>query len=285
MDNLKTLTFDSLIRRMWARRWVCAVLGIAIVGGGAAFALLSEKIYRAEALVAPNRDAGSQSGMESMLGSLGSIASVAGILGSEETLKDEAIATLRSRAFLQGFIESEGILPQLYADKWDVTKRSWKPGLERKPTAARAWSMFRDKALRIEPVRGTALYKISVEWSDTKLPSVWLGALIQKLNEEMRGRQMREASAVLEFLKNQVERTDTIEVRAALFRLAETQLRRSAMASVREDYAFRIIDPPFPSEQDQFVRPQRVLIMALSLLLAGAVITLVAAFSPRRAAD
>jgi hypothetical protein len=285
MENLKTLTFDGLVQRMWARRWVCAALSFAIVGGGVAIAFLPEKVYRAEALIAPNRDVGSQSGMESMLGSLGSFASVAGIIGSEETLTDEAIATLRSRAFLQGFIESKALLPQLYAKQWDAATRDWKPGIKRKPTAARAWSMFRDKVLRIEEVRGTGLYKVSVEWPDTKLPSVWLGALIRNLNEVMRGRQMREASAVLEFLKHQVERTDTIEVRAALFRLAETQLRRSAMANVREDYAFRIIDPPFPSEPDEFVRPRRVIIIALSLLLAGASITLVAAFSLRRAAD
>jgi hypothetical protein len=144
--------------------------------------------------------------------------------------------------------------------------------------------MFRDKVLRIDEVRGTGLYKVSVEWADPKLPSVWLGALIRRLNEEMRGRQMREANAVLEFLKRQVERTDTVEVRAALFRLAETQLRRAAMANVREDYAFRVIDPPFPSERDEFVRPRRVIILALSLVLAGTLAVLVAAFAPRRAA-
>jgi hypothetical protein len=285
MDSLKTLTFGSLMQRMWARRWLCTALGIAIVGAGVAIAYLSEKVYRAEAVVAPNRDANSQSGMESMLGSLGSFASVAGLMGSDETLTEEAIATLRSRAFLQGFIESQALLPQLYPEQWDAAKRTWKPDVERKPSAGRAWQMFRDKILRIEELRGTGLYKISVEWPDTKLPSVWLGALIRKLNEEMRGRQMREANAVLEFLKRQVERTDTIEVRAALFRLAETQLRRSAMANVREDYVFRVIDPPFPSELDQFVRPRRVIILALSLLLAGAIITLVAAVSPQRAAD
>jgi uncharacterized protein involved in exopolysaccharide biosynthesis len=282
MDRLKTLTFGSLMQRMWARRWLCAALSFAILGGGAAIAFLPQKVYRAEALLAPNRDVGSQSGMESMLGSLGSIASVAGIIGSEETLTDEAIATLRSRAFLQGFIESESLLPKLYAEYWDAANRDWKPTIKRKPTAARAWSMFRDKVLRIEEVRGTGLYEISVEWPDPQLPSVWLGALIRRLNDEMRGRQMREANAVLEFLKRQVEHTDTIEVRAALFRLAETQLRRSAMANVREDYAFRIIDPPFPSEQDQFVRPRRVIIIALSLVLAGAMTVLVAAFAPRR---
>src|SRR3954471_17526629 len=113
MDRLKTLTFGSLMQRMWARRWLCAALSFAILGGGAAIAFLPQKVYRAEALLAPNRDVGSQSGMESMLGSLGSIASVAGIIGSEETLTDEAIATLRSRAFLQGFIESESLLPKL----------------------------------------------------------------------------------------------------------------------------------------------------------------------------
>lgn len=282
MDNSEKLTIGSLMNGFWAWRWLIVALSVAVVGGAVAYAFLATPVYRAESVLAPNRDADSQFGTESMLGSLGSMASFAGLLGSGESLTDEAIATLRSRAFLQKFIESENLLPHLYAKDWDAANRDWKPGLKRRPTATRAWEMFRDKVLRIEEMRGSGLYEISVEWPDPKMPSAWLAKLIGKLNEEMRARQLKESNAVLEFLKKQVERTDTVEVRAALFRLAETQLRRAAVANVRQDYAFRIIDPPFPSEKDQFVRPRRVIIIALSIVLAGALAVLVAAFAPRR---
>ena len=127
--------------------------------------------------------------------------------------------------------------------------------------------MLRDDVIKIEEVRGQELHEVSVEWEDPKLPAIWLDALIKRLNQEMRTREMSEANDVLQYLKTQVEQTATVEIRAALFRLSETQLRRAALASVRQDYAFRVLDPAFPSEPDQFVRPRRVIVIALSIIL------------------
>ena len=281
-SHVRQLTFDELVWRVSERRWLCIVLAGLVITGGVLFAFFAEKVYRAEILLAPNREVASELGASSMLGSLGSIASVAGLVDSGESVTDEALATLRSRAFLQKFIEDEKLLPVLYAKDWDAAKLAWKPTVKKIPTAGRAWMKFRDDVLRIEEVRGSGLYKVTVEWPDETMPSIWLANLITRLNQEMRARQMKEANGVLEFLKTQVERTDTVEIRAALFRLAETQLRRAAMANVRQDYAFRVIDPPFPSESDQFVSPRRVIIIALSLILGCAFAILVAVIAPMR---
>jgi uncharacterized protein involved in exopolysaccharide biosynthesis len=264
-DDARLLTFDSLVRAVLARRWLFAAVVIAVTALGVVYAIFATKIYRAETLLAPNRDVASELRGDSMLGSLGSIASFSGLLDSGQSITNEALATLRSRAFLQKFIEEEGLLPVLYANDWDPAKRAWKPTVEEVPTVARAWKRFRDKIMRIEEIRGKDLYEVSIEWRDPKLPAIWLEALIRRLNTEMRARQMKEATAVLAFLEKHVQNTDTVEIRAALFRLTESQLRRVALADVRPDYAFRVIDPPFISQPDDFVRPSRVIVIALSL--------------------
>jgi hypothetical protein len=204
------------------------------------------------------------------------------LLEPGEALTNEALATLRSRAFLEKFIQEENLLPVLYWKDWDPARRDWNPNLKKVPTLSRAWKKFRDDVLRIEEVRGKGLYIVSVEWTDRKVPAAWLDKLINRLNRVMRDREMMEAQGVLKYLRTQVEQTDSVEIRSSLFKLTESQLRRGAMASVREDYAFRVIDPPFISDADQFVYPRRVFIVALSILL-GAVLAIVAAMiAPRR---
>jgi uncharacterized protein involved in exopolysaccharide biosynthesis len=42
------------------------------------------------------------------------------------------------------------------------------------------------------------------------------------------------------------------------------------MASVRKDYAFRVIDPAVAADSDQFVRPQRALLIVLGVLFGAA---------------
>ena len=282
--EVRQLTFSSIVSRLSARRWLCAGIAFVFVLGGVLLAYLSPKVYRAEALLAPNHDAATEAGGASMLGSLGSIASLSGILGQGETITGEAIATLRSRAFLQKFIEDEHLLPELYKKHWDSKQGKWNPDVVIIPTAARAWKRLRDDVLRIEEMRGKDLYEVSVEWGDPKLPAVWLDTLIKRLNQEMRAREMKEANDVLQFLKTQVEETATVEIRSALFRLSESQLRRAAMASVRQDYAFRVLDPPFPSDRDQFVRPRRVILIALSIILGFAAALVAAVVAPDRKA-
>jgi uncharacterized protein involved in exopolysaccharide biosynthesis len=281
-DDDRKLTLKSLGQRLSARRGLFLGVIFVFVSGGALFAYLSPKVYRAEALLAPNHDVSSELGGTSMLGSLGSFASLSGLLNPAQTMTGEAVATLRSRAFLQKFIEDENLLPELYKKQWDPVSRNWKPGLAKVPTAARAWTRFRDDVLKIEELRGKDLYEVSVEWGDPKLPAVWLDALIQRLNREMRTREMKEANDVLLYLRTQVEETATVEIRAALFRLTEAQLRRAAMANVRQDFAFRVLDPPFPSEVDQFVRPRRVILIALSIILGFAAALVAVVLAPNK---
>jgi uncharacterized protein involved in exopolysaccharide biosynthesis len=44
-------------------------------------------------------------------------------------------------------------------------------------------------------------------------------------------------------------------------------LRRAALANVREQYALRVVDPPYIPNENTFVRPQRLLEPLAGLLL------------------
>jgi LPS O-antigen subunit length determinant protein (WzzB/FepE family) len=78
----------------------------------------------------------------------------------------------------------------------------------------------------------------------------------------LRGRATQEATSSLEFLDRELAKASTVEIRSAMFQLVEAQKKQQMLATVREDYIFRIIDPAVAADQDRFVKPKRALIAA-----------------------
>jgi uncharacterized protein involved in exopolysaccharide biosynthesis len=54
-SEVRKLTFEEVARMVKARRWWCALIMSVEVAAGVLFAYLSPKVYKAEALLAPNR--------------------------------------------------------------------------------------------------------------------------------------------------------------------------------------------------------------------------------------
>ena len=85
----------------------------ACIAGGAAVGLLvfvlSTPVYRAEAKVLPTDHTYGQS---QDLGALGSLAGIVGVgVGGAESARYEAIEIMRSKSFLQSFINDNKLLP------------------------------------------------------------------------------------------------------------------------------------------------------------------------------
>ena len=77
---------------------------------------------------------------------------------------------------------------------------------------------------------------------------------------------MRETRASLAFLENEAAKRSEVELRQAVYELIKSQKRQEMLVSVREDYAFQIIDEAKPSDRKNFVRPRRALMPAVGTL-------------------
>jgi LPS O-antigen subunit length determinant protein (WzzB/FepE family) len=88
----------------------------------------------------------------------------------------------------------------------------------------------------------------------------------------MRRSVIDESDRTLGYLQREIAKTDVVEMRVALYRLMESHQRNKIAAAVREDYAFKIVDPPMPPDLRNPVFPIRGLFAALGLL-AGALAT------------
>jgi uncharacterized protein involved in exopolysaccharide biosynthesis len=260
-DAAMSAIMAAVQRQRW---WHIAIVCLAIAGG-LFIALTSPKMYRAEVLMVPAADDSGQ--LLATAGRLASLAGLGGILpGSGSGKADEAIATLESGEFTRSFITDRKLLPILFRDDWDSQSHTWRGKPPRDaPTLGDAVRRFA-KLRRVEKDARNGLITLSIDWRDPALAADWANDLVRRLNEDMRTRAITEAKQSLEFLQRELDRTQTVKARDAMYSLIEANLNKITLATVRPEYAVRVIDRAVPPDPTQRVAPHRVLILAMALV-------------------
>lgn len=179
---------------------------------------------------------------------------LAGLIGfapaGQITRKDESIAILKSRKFLYSFINDLDIVREIYGDE---DERPWRPPFwpRSEPTAADAYELLLSDVLSISEKRATGIIEISIRWSDPNLTAGWGRELIHRLNFEMQTRARDRATREIRFLQDELNKTESVQVRQAILKLVESQMKALMLANVSEDFALRVIDPPIPPDPDK----------------------------------
>jgi uncharacterized protein involved in exopolysaccharide biosynthesis len=231
-----------------------------------AYAILKTPVYRSDLVVLPSEGIAANE-FGALPAGLSGIAALAG-LRSSDAGPVKALATLESGAFLERFIQSNGLMPHLYADLWDSQTDTWSDDVDRVeiPTLSQASQLFKECCLSISENTTNGLITISVEWRDPEFAALWANKLIADLNAELQIREINEAESMIAFLQQELEKTNIVGLQQAIFGLIEQQVQRKTFARVRSDFAYQIIDPAVSSEPRDYVRPNRPIILATGLL-------------------
>jgi len=267
------LSLVDLWNIVWKRKWTWLTFGPLFAVAGIFHALSQPILYKAEAKLAPNTEEQSGGGLAALAGQFGGLASLAGVnlaggAGSTET----AIATLKSRAFLSQFITKDRNLIALFPEEWDEQSKSWTVAKERRtedkrPTDQEAYDKFSKGVFAVSQDKKTGMVNVSVELQDPELAAAWANDLIMELNEHLRSQAQVEAQGNLEFLNEQLEQTNVIGIRDALYGLIESQTKNAMLANAKRDFAFKVLDPAVAPEVRS--KPRRSLIVIASGLLGG----------------
>jgi uncharacterized protein involved in exopolysaccharide biosynthesis len=262
---------DLDIAQIWmtlrrARYWI---LGSALLGGvaAAALAFALPTYYTAETvLLVSSNDSGNR------LQDLAGIASRVGLGGlvadSGTDRKVEAIATLQSRVLTEKYIADNNLMPILFADRWDVQGGKWRGDAADWPTTWGATELFRTRIRAIAEDRRNGLVTLSIRWTDRTAAAKWANELVQQANSYLQQSALARSARNLDYLKAELQKGNTIEVRQSINNLIETEINRSMLARGNDQYAFRIIDPAVVPEQSPLKR-QLMLIASGFLLAAG----------------
>ena len=151
------------------------------------------------------------------------------------------------------------------------------------PTLWDANKLFANKIRTVEQDGATGLVTLSIEWKDPEQAAHWASELVSRTNERMRNRAISSAEKNLAYLKRQLEQNSIAEIRTAIYKLIESELKSSMLAQGDEEYAFRVLDPAVVPQEP--VRPQKKVIVLLGLVLGfmlSSFAVMVVGFSRRR---
>lgn len=270
------LSVQSLVAAALNRWRLVAVITVVFSVAAVAAALMMRPVYRSEVVVMPVAD-DAMGGLGGLAGQFGGLAALAGISVGKTNMRDEALGVLRSRALVAKFIERRDLLPVLFEKKWDAGRKQWRSDVTRVPTMGDALHKFDNSILQVREDLKTGLITVRVDWYDRAAAADWANGLVALANDELRARTITDASAALAVLQKEIARAESLELRTAIARLMESQLRARTLASVRREYMFRVVDPAIVADPDKRVRPTRALI-AIAGFLSGLLIGVVVAF-------
>ena len=226
-------------------------------------ALVATPIYRADVLLASAGNEGDNLGR--LASQFGNIASIAGINlpGGSEDKSATYLAILTSRNFIEQYAVNRQMRPILFQDMWDNARNAWINDVE--PTAWQTYQYVNENVTSVMTDRRTGLTTFSVFWSDPVVAAQWANNMIKDLNNHIRQQAIEETESSIFFLEQQLEGTSQVNAQNVIYNLIEEQTKNIMLANVREEYAFKIIDPAIVPEIR--VRPARRKIAIMGLLV------------------
>lgn len=277
--------FWNLLESLWREKVIifsitvfCSVLSIF-------YALKLPDIYKTQVILAP-ADVKQSSGLSALSGQFGGLASLAGInMNSSGSNAKLALEIIKSRKFINDFVEKHNILIDLFAaESWNVMGNSiiydaelydtqlqkWvrevQPPKKAIPSLQEAYEKFIEIMQVIEN-QDTGIVTISVEHVSPYIAREWVEWIVQDINQTMKIRDVKEAVKSKKFLTEQLKQTRVADMRSILYKLIEEQSKTIMFAEVRDEYVFKTIDPALVPEKKS--GPKRALICVLGAFLGA----------------
>lgn len=246
--------------RITAITALCAVISIIV-------SFLITPVYKAEILLLPVLDDRNGTATSVLSSQLGGLASLAGLnVGGGGAGKDEAIAILQSRVLIDLYVKENALLPVLFASDWDENAGQWKSrSRDDIPTLWDAYKLIEKRVRQVNVDKRTGLVTLTIEWKDPELAARWAQGLVNRANAYLRAKAVESAENNLAYLQEQGRQAASIELQQAIYRLMETEIKKSMLANASEEYAFKVVDPPVVPEEKE--SPKRLRITVIGALV------------------
>lgn len=284
-DEINLLDYWRVI---WGGKILLLLIVIVSSFTTAFVSLRMPNIYQATATITiVNQGAGGLPSLTQQLGGL------AGISLPNPPLSSEIISLLKSNILREKIIEKYNLLTILFSEQWDEEKKTWKKGersilnLEfplqkltraiapgnpkdamKKNDAPHIWDGLRRLSSIVKVnnnVRENSI-TISVEFPDQVMAAKMANYFLTTLNDYMTGEAKRVARINMKYLEQQVDKTADPFIKQKIYALIAQQIETSMMAEVKENFAFKMIDPP--KEPDQKIKPNRASMVMLSFVVS-----------------
>ena len=266
MDNLNDknneIDIIELISIIWSKKHILVLFFIASSVISVTYALsLSNKYQSSVIMIAADNNS-----MDSALSQYGGLASLAGVsIPQMESNNNAAIGleVLKSKQFVQNFIEERDILVPLMAsedwdpisnqliydeDLYDTKTNKWlrkpTPLKNSKPSFQEAYEFWMKETFSFSKDIKSGVIYITIKHFSPNLAQQWASWFIEDLNTYMREIDVKEAERSIDYLDTEVQKTTSDELRLLIYNLIQSNTETKMLAYSRKDYVFRVIDPP-----------------------------------------
>lgn len=287
-------------RIIWRRKLIVVAFVIAGASFSAAASIFMTDIYRATAVIIPV--GGKESGGSELSMVAQQLGGLPGITLPGSRSSSEIISMLNSNIIREKMIEKYNLLPVLFRERWDGTRNEWKTGTgapfmaltligrvsglfsgeeagakSAKSGVPSLWDGIRslEEVIKVSPNMKDNTITVSAEYKDPEVAERLIEELLATLNERMSAEAKRVAQMNKKYLAEQLGSSYDPIIRQKVFNLIAQQVEINMMAEVKENFAFKVIDPP--RAPDRKFKPQRQSIVRLASI-ASALAGVFAAF-------
>ena len=261
-----------------------------------AIASLSEiDIYEATALITPISEEKGGSGLSILSQQLGGLP---GIYLPHSASATSVMILLKSNTIREKMIERYNLLPVLFYESWDEEKKEWKReikgGISLNPfrlisniaeavkpkkvasnpaaiSIPTMWNGLRalNSIIKINNNKDNTI-SVSAEFHDPQMAVKLVNYLLTTLTDHMSSDAKRVANNKKMYLEEVLRTTADPVIRQKIYGLISQQIETAMMSELKEDFAFKVIDPP--RVPDMKIKPKRfakVMLSFVASLFAG----------------
>ena len=206
---------------------LCAIIAVFI-------ALSIPRYYEAKVLMVSSTSSSSGGSLGSLIGGvLGGSSSSSFDISSAKPSKETAIAILSSKRFIESYIEKNNLMPLIF-------NNSEIENSVKEPDLSDGYEQI-ESSLRIYYDAGP-LIEMTVTWGEPAFAAFIANGMVETVNEFIRQEAIEESRKSIAFLEKELGSKDA-NTNQILSKLIERQMQSMVLASVREEYMFKIIDP------------------------------------------
>jgi uncharacterized protein involved in exopolysaccharide biosynthesis len=288
-DEINFLDYWRVIRKrqkLIIRVIVAAVLVTVVIS------LLMTNIYQAKAVITPVASKESAAGTSALSTWALQFGALPGIVLPGGSSAAEIVNLLKSNILREKVIERYQLLPVLFYKQWDAEKKDWKRGISLNPLVyvgklikaitpgephgvmekdtgvPDVWDGLRmlDSIIKVNQNIKENVIIITVDYYDPVMAAKMVEYLLTALTDHMSSEARRVATINQKYLEEQLGKTADPLIKQKIYNLIAQQLETSMMAEVKENFAFKVIDPPMVP--DTKIKPKRMQIALFSFVVS-----------------
>jgi uncharacterized protein involved in exopolysaccharide biosynthesis len=282
-DELSLLDYWQVI---WKGKALIILIVMITVFSTGILLLFMPNIYQATAIITPVDNTEKEGKISSMLAQ--QFGQQFGSILPNSSSASEIVNLLNSNIVREKVIQNYNLLPLLFHERWDEERKVWKEesflwlkkflrssdgedtkrGGRKESSNPEIWDALRElqEIVTVKNNLKENMISISAEFWNPEMAAKIVKYLIATLNDHMCSEAKRVATVNMKYLMDQVSKNPDPYIKQKIYALIAHQIETSMMAEVKENFAFKVIDPP--KEPDRKVKPKRALQVMLAFVVS-----------------